>query len=381
MCAGFFLKRKNHSVFHLSLKGITPKICFDILRLGAPSGVIRGSNALGGVLINNMLTTINMPYLVAAFGVFSQITVFIRSVWYAPADTLMAFAGIFIGEEDKDSLKEIQKLSLVHSSIYCSVVTAVLFIFAVPLSKIFLKSNDPDALRMSVECIRIACFSLPFHGIVYSFNNYLMAVKRLRFCNFYSFLLECGNIVPMTFFMLQVIDYRGAWISRVENMFILSIIAVVYVCLNKAGKTFRDKMLLLPDDFGIKPENEISISASSTEEILELSRLAVAFALEHGADKKKAKTYGLVTEEIALVLQEHGFSDGKTHNINARLVAKGEGLIIRMRDDCKPFNMTEYYQALADSRENDAGLSIIMKMSKDVQYTNALGTNNLIVRV
>ncbi len=66
--------------------------------------------------------------------------------------------------------------------------------------------------------------------------------------------------------------------------------------------------------------------------------------------------------------------------MNARLVAKGRELIIRMRDDCKPLNLTEYYKALNESRQRDAGLSIIMKMSKDVQYTNTLGANNLIVR-
>ena len=96
---------------------------------------------------------------------------------------------------------------------------------------------------------------------------------------------------------------------------------------------------------------------------------------------RRARNYGLVTEELAIFLTEHGFNDGKTHNINARLVAKGEELIIRMRDDCKPLNLTEYYKALTESYERDAGLSIIMKMSKDVQYTNTLGTNNLIVSV
>ena len=96
---------------------------------------------------------------------------------------------------------------------------------------------------------------------------------------------------------------------------------------------------------------------------------------------RRARNYGLVTEELAIFLAEHGFNDGRTHNINARLVAKGDELIIRMRDDCKPFNMTEYYHALTESREREAGLSIIMNMSRDVQYTNTLGTNTLIIRM
>jgi len=49
---------------------------------------VKASNALGGVLINNLLTAVSTPYLVAAYGVFSQITVFVRSSWiYGAGDS------------------------------------------------------------------------------------------------------------------------------------------------------------------------------------------------------------------------------------------------------------------------------------------------------
>jgi 20S proteasome alpha/beta subunit len=142
-------------------------------------------------------------------------------------------------------------------------------------------------------------------------------------------------------------------------------------------------MLLLPEDFGISRENEIAVIAGTTKDIEDLSRIAVAFALEHGAERKRAMTYGLITEELSVLLQEHGFSDGKPHSINARLVAKGEDLIVRIRDDCKPFHVTEYYELIKDdrNREKEISLAIIMKMAKDVKYTSAFGANNLIVRI
>ena len=55
-------------------------------------------------------------------------------------------------------------------------------------ARVFLNSNDPQALDLCMECIRVAAFSIPFYSVVYNFNNYLMAVKRLRFDTFYSFL-------------------------------------------------------------------------------------------------------------------------------------------------------------------------------------------------
>lgn len=296
----------------------------------------------------------------------------------------MAFAGVFVGEEDRDSIKLTQKLSLIHTLIMTGIVTVILFTLCDPVAAFFLKSDNPDALELAKQCIRVSCLSLPFHTIVYNFNNYLMGIKKLRFANIYSFLIECGNLIPITLLMLRFIGYEGAWISKIINMLGLSLIAVIYILFNKEGKKFSDKMLLLPRDFGTTPENEISVIATSIDEIEELSKIAVAFAIEHGANKKRAKRYGLITEELSVFLAEHGFNDGKEHNINMRLVAKNDDLIIRMRDDCKPLNLKDYYKLLQnsqDKKEEEINLAIIVKAAKDIKYTATFGANNLILRV
>ncbi len=55
-------------------------------------------------------------------------------------------------------------------------------------------------------------------------------------------------------------------------------------------------------------------------------------------------------------------------------------LIIRMRDDCEPLNIKEYYKFL-NTFEEKIGLSIILKISKEVIYTPTFGANNLILRI
>ena len=383
LCASFFIRKKKKSIFRFSFKNFNMKISLELFRLGSAGGLRKGCNAIGGMIINNMLTAMNMRYLVAAYGVFSQITAFIRTSWYGPADTLHGFASAFIGEEDKEAIKEVQKITARHSLIATSILTVVLVVFAPFFASVFLKSEDPAAVQMTIECIRVSSIPLVLHSFVYLFNNYLMSVKRIAFSNIYGFLIECGTIVPIVFLSLQTIGYRGAWISKSINMIVLCLIAVLYISLNKNGKTFREKMLLLPENFGVPPEDEISEMASSTKEIEDLSKVAVAFALEHGSSRKRALNYGLITEELAGILAEHGFSDGKPHNINARLIAKNEELIIRMRDDCKPFNMTEYYNLIMESKdpEKDTGFAIVMHLSRDVNYAFVFGANSLIVRL
>ena len=100
--APFFFNRKRSSSFSLYIKEFDAKVCLDMLKLSSTSGIYRASHALGGMAINNLLTSLNMPYLVAAYGVFSQITVYIRSSWSSASSNLLVFSGIFVGEEDRN---------------------------------------------------------------------------------------------------------------------------------------------------------------------------------------------------------------------------------------------------------------------------------------
>ena len=381
--ASYFFSFKSRSLFRFSFKSFRKDISKDIIKFGLPPATVKGSNAIGGILINNMLTALNVNYLVAVCGVFSQITVFVRSAWIAASDTMLGFAGVFIGEEDRASLKELQKASLKYALIPSSIVTVALFALATPLAGFFMKTKDPTALIMCRECIRISCFSLVFNAFVFNFNNYLMAVRKLKFSGIYGFLLECGNIVPVTFFLLNIFSYYGAFIAKIVHLFAMSLIGVIYICLYKGATKFEDKVLLLPESFGFSADDEIAVVATSADEIMDVSRIAIAFALEHGADKKRAKTVGLITEEMSGLYTEHGFIDGKQHRVNVRLVAKEDDLIVRMRDDFESINITDIYKKEMEEKGtvDDLGLAIVMRMAKDVKYAAAFGANNLIIRV
>ena len=162
----------------------------------------------------------------------------------------MAFAGVFVGEEDRDSIKLVQRISLIHSLIMTTFITVLLFLFGNFVIGIFLHSNNREAVELAIQCVQISCLSLPFHTIVYNFNNYLMGIKRMRFSVIYSFLIECGNLIPITFLMLRITGYEGAWTSKIINMAVLSLIAIIYIMTNKEADSFSDKMVLMPRSFG-----------------------------------------------------------------------------------------------------------------------------------
>ena len=152
----------------------------------------------------------------------------------------------------------------------------------------------------------------------------------------------------------------------------------------KGGDSFGEKRLLVPREFGIAAGEEISISADTMTEVVGMSRIAGLFCQENGIDRKKANVLALCVEEMGRNIIEHGFTDGKEHTIDIRILIKDGELMLRIRDDCRPFNPVERYELIRQQEEDptkNIGLRLVSKMSRSVQYLSALGINSLIIRI
>ena len=97
---------------------------------------------------------------------------------------------------------------------------------------------------------------------------------------------------------------------------------VIYVSHWKHGESFAIKRLLLTSDFGTISGKELAMSADSLLEIEGMSRIVGLFCKENGIDKRKANTIALCIEELGSNIINHGFSDGKHHSIDIRVLVK-----------------------------------------------------------
>ena len=102
-----------------------------------------------------------------------------------------------------------------------------------------------------------------------------------------------------------------------------------------------------------------------------------------GVDKRRAYLSGLCMEEMAGNVVEFGFAkDKKKHAINIRVVHKNDGILMRIRDDCAPFDPDERRQLTdpADDMKN-AGIRMVYRIARSVEYQNILGMNVLTIRI
>ena len=133
----------------------------------------------------------------------------------------------------------------------------------------------------------------------------------------------------------------------------------------------------------MRPDERMDLTVHNMEEVVTISRQVQHFCLEKGIDSRRAYLSGLAMEEMAGNIVDHGFTkDSKSHTVDVRVVHKGNDVILRLKDDCVPFDPGER-QKLAEDDDitKNIGIRMVFRLAKDVQYQNILGLNVLTIRI
>ena len=119
------------------------------------------------------------------------------------------------------------------------------------------------------------------------------------------------------------------------------------------------------------------------EDVVSVAERVQSFCLERGIDARRAYLAGLSMEEMAGNIVDHGFTkDKKKHSVDVRVVRKDEDVILRIKDDCVPFDPGERRKLTeGDDVAKNIGIRMVYKIARDVQYQNILGLNVLTLRI
>ncbi len=383
--ATHFLRKERMLRFRFREAGRAAARLGSVFVNGLPSALTRVFGCAAVVLTNRIISAAAASVYIAAFSISRTLSSLAGALYLGVADTVWMLSSVYYGEEDRNALNELQRAAYRIGSVLGVAATLVLLLFSRVVAALFVGFGNAEALAVCAEAIRFFALSIPLYVAVYIFDDYLMGTRKLLSANLYSYFLEFGAFVPIVWIMTRFFGGRGAWYAIPLSLLAMDLVSVFYVLFWKDGETFRDKRLLLRSGFGAKAGRELSISADSMTEVSGMSRLAKLFCEENGVDPKRAYKLALCIEELGSNIIRHGFPDGKPHSIDIRILVKADELILRIRDDCRPFNPAERYEMMGRREEADPakniGIRMVMQMSRDVQYLSTMGTNNLIIRI
>ena len=190
-------------------------------------------------------------------------------------------------------------------------------------------------------------------------------------------------VIPSLIFA-PYIGALGVWIANPVGIILTLLLSLCYIALvlKKLPKTV-DEWMLLKDDFGVSDENRLDITINSVEEVVNTAEQVQAFCESHGLDSKHAAYAALCLEEMAANVVEHGFDkDNKKHSINARAMDINGKIMLRLKDDCIPFDPMERAGMVSDEDPTkNIGLRMVTGLSEDMTYYNIMGLNVLTINM
>jgi len=166
MAIGFFLLFRGRGGVHLRLLDFKPdlKLMWSLLRIGAPSSVEQGTQAMGMFLMMLLVATFGTD-AVAAYGVGTRVLscVLIPAMGLSIATSTLVGQNIGAGRIDR--AQRTNRISCLISFTALTVMGAILFFTGRTLSALLMPQAGEEAISHSATFIHVIAFSFGFIGL------------------------------------------------------------------------------------------------------------------------------------------------------------------------------------------------------------------------
>lgn len=375
---------KKDIIFRFSFKGLRLTDLRDILTTGSASAVGSGSAMLRNIVLNRILVaTALSSTAVGALGVLNTVYNFTSSTLVGVGMTCAMIAGMILGEQDRTGALHLVKITFKTALIIGAALGVVLFFSADFVANVFKNENGVKMVELAARGLRFYAVSLILYGINNAFVNYTQGLRRMGLSNVFCFLQNFVFVVIPALALVGILDTDAVWLSFIIAEMLTLLAIIVLAGVFKKGIPYRLKdYLFLKEPFGADSDDLYEVSITDIDQVNAASQAVARFCESKNADKKQCCLLSLFVEELGNNTAEYGFSQGKNHSLDIRVVYMEDGWILRMRDNCKAFDPTEWIK-LHESSDPAAniGIRMVCGMAKSVNYLSTMNLNILTVRI
>lgn len=380
--AEYFLSGKSH--LRVSAKHLRWRQCGEIFRVGFPGALSSGYQTARGLIVNRLLEVFVGSVGISAFAAANNL---LNIFWAVPAGMLAVsrlMISVSVGEEDRQTLTDVMRVMFRRFVPLMCCISALIIACAVPLTRLFFRDPAEPVYMMTVWGFRILPLCMPLSIICMHFTCYAQTSDKQGLVHVLSLLDGVVCVVGFSALLIRALGMNSVYIANVLNGVVTTLVIIAYSCLKKRRfPRAMDELMVVPDDFGVPESERMDLTVRSTDEVVRIARQVQEFCHSKGIDRRRAYLAGLSMEEMAGNIVEHGFTkDRKDHSIDVRVVHKDDALILRLKDNCVPFDPGER-QRIADPEDvtRNIGLRMVFSLASDIEYQNMLGLNVLTIRI
>ena len=379
---------KKNIIFKPEFDKLKLKDLKDILTTGSSSAVGSASGMMRNMVLNRlMVATALSATALSALSIMNTVLGFASCVLIGVGLTSSMVSGMILGDQDRKAAEELIKITTKTCLVIGIPMSVLVFVFANPIAKVFIDSSSPsttpELVELATRALRFYSLSITLYGINNAFVNYTQGMRRMALSNAICFIQNFLFIALAALALVKRFDADAIWGAYVigETATLLTIIIISAI----RYKTFPHRasdFLFLKEPFGA-PEDEIfEVSLRSKEEVTAASQNVYEFCQRKSADSKSKVLLSLFVEELGNNVAQFGFANGEDRSLDIRVIHTENGWNLRLRDNCKAFDPTEWIKLHEDDDPtSNIGIRIVCGMAKDISYLSTLDLNILTIQI
>ena len=372
------------AALHFIFRQLPWRESFEIVKIGIPGAATYVYQTLRILIVNHLVTVYVGSVGLSAFAASDAV---LRMFWAIPVGMLAVsrmLISISIGEEDRQTLTDVMRNMFFRFLPLMFAVVAVIISLSVPFTRLFYRDPASPVYMMTVWGFRILPLCMPLSVICMHFTCYGQASNKQLLVHTLSILDGVVSVACFTALLIPRLGMNSVYIANVLNGVVTTVVIVLYSWLNNHHfPRNMEELMVIPQNFGVPKEDRLDLSITNMDAVVSISQQVQNFCLEKGLDSRRANLAGLSMEEMAGNVVDHGFQkDRKKHSVDVRVVYKDNGVILRIKDDCIPFNPEERLKLTdPDDPTKNIGIRLIYSIAEHIRYQNLLGLNVLTIRI
>lgn len=363
------------TIFHLGRPCVEKGILTAILAAGFPMAVRYLCEFIYPMAVNRMMLRYGNLTGLAALSIQDAVRYMPLAFGEGVMTAVLLLTGMYAAEHDTEALRrerrDILRFCTIHGTAWALILAAV----APLLVKLFTK--DAVLQEIGAFAFRWYLLGLPFMSFNLAARSYMQGLDRQKEAGALTLINQLVLPVLITWLLGHQWGVPGIYAAfAVHEMVLTMYLICMQVIRRLKGKTISDGAALG------KVIAEIRGDITSIEQVTEASDKVISLCEENGVDRKQAFNMGLCLEELAANSLLHGFKDDRKKYIEYRFLIIGRWLILRLRDNGRPFDLTERYKLLdPDDPLSGLGLRIVFAAAENVNYSHAFDLNNVCIRI
>ena len=316
----------------------------DMIRIGLPGALLEFCLAMRGMVINRILLTYAGSDGLSAMSALSMVNGIFIAYCIGNGTVVRMLTSIFAGEEDKFSMRKVLRIVFTKGLPLSCVVAAVILLISPLLTGIFFADSTSDVYVLTHQLFVIYALCIPLILICQVFTNYLQAMDHIVCVSILSLFDGFFAMVIPSLILAPKLGALGVWLANPIGIIFTMLLTPAYIILywKRIPRTIDEWMLLRPD-FGVSDEDCLDIDIENMEDVTSTVSKVLDFCDAHDIESRAAYYSSLCIEEMAGNVVAHGFhSDKKTHSLNIRVLFLRDTVILRLKDDCIPFDPAEF---------------------------------------